>query len=176
MRTTLATLGVLGLLMGCERRTDRPTTSDVDPPPADTATPKSAAVADTTGKDTLDWRPAPPGLPAGARGAVVAGDPSKPGPFTIRMDMPAGYQVMPHHHPKAERVRVLEGSVMLGHGKKWLDDQLKPLAVGEVVTVDALRPHFVQAKERTLLEVRSNGPFVIIYENPADDPRKAPIQ
>jgi hypothetical protein len=174
MRTTLATLCMLGLLMGCERRTDREAAADLERSASDTAT-ASAVVADTAPPDTLDWRASPPGMPAGARVAVLAGDPGKAGPFTFRVDMPAGYQVRPHHHPSAERVRVLEGTVMLGHGKQWSDEKLKALAVGGETTVEARQPHYIQAKERTLMEVRSTGPFEITYENPADDPRKAPV-
>ena len=175
IRTTLATLCVLGLLVGCERRSNQQTGAEPDRAGTDTTTP-SVTVRDTSAGDTLDWRPAPPGLPAGARAAVLKGDPSKAGPFTLRVDMPAGYEGRPHHHVRSEQLRVLEGAVMLGHGKKWDDDSLKLLAVGAEATVAARHPHFVQAKERTLLEVQSTGPFEITYENPADDPRKAPVQ
>jgi hypothetical protein len=34
--------------------------------------------------DTVQWGPAPPVLPKGAEAAVLASDPGKPGPFTIR--------------------------------------------------------------------------------------------
>src|SRR4051812_10594332 len=47
----------------------------------------------------LKWGPAPPGLPSGAQLAVLAGNPERPGPFVIRVRFPAGYSVMPHHHP-----------------------------------------------------------------------------
>jgi hypothetical protein len=173
MRTTLATLSMLGLLLGCERKGDREAAADLDRPAADTA---ATTLADTTAGDTLDWRPAPPGLPPGARAAVLAGDPSKPGPYTIRIDAPAGYRVPPHHHPRVERVRVLQGTFMLGHGKEWSQDKLEAIAAGGEATVPALAPHFVEAKDRALVEVRGTGPYEIVYENPADDPRKAPIQ
>jgi hypothetical protein len=157
MRTTLATLCLLLLLGGCERRSDR-----------DTAT--------QTATDTaLDWRPAPPALPAGARAAVLEGDPGKPGPFRIRLEMPGGYEVRPHHHPMSEHIEVLEGTILLGRGKDWADDKLNPLAVGDKADVAPKEPHFVRAKERTVIGVRSAGPFEITYINPADDPRKAPI-
>ena len=47
------------------------------------------------------------GLPAGAKLAVVKGDPSKAGDFTVRIKMPANYAVPPHHHPGDETVRVM---------------------------------------------------------------------
>src|SRR4030095_12871023 len=42
--------------------------------------------------DDLKWGEVPPGLPPGAKMAVLAGDPTKKGPFTVRMQAPAGLQ------------------------------------------------------------------------------------
>jgi hypothetical protein len=172
MRAGIASLAVLGLL-ACDRRGDRDNAADSDRPSTDTATVSTAG--DPAARDSLDWRPAPPGLPKGARGAVLKGDPSKPGPYTSRMEMPAGYQVAPHHHPMREHARVLQGTVMVGRGKKWDDAKLKPLAPGEEMTIAAQEPHFVEVKDQVLIEVQGTGPFQITYENPADDPRKTPL-
>jgi hypothetical protein len=40
--------------------------------------------------DQLKWGPAPPSLPAGAQMAVLEGDPTKRGLFTMRLKMPDG--------------------------------------------------------------------------------------
>src|SRR5436305_13573459 len=59
------------------------------------------------------------GLPAGAKMAVVSGDPSKAGKFVIRAKFPANYTVPPHHLPADEVVRVLSaGSLTYGMGDK----------------------------------------------------------
>jgi quercetin dioxygenase-like cupin family protein len=126
-------------------------------------------------RDTFNWQPAPPGIPAGARAVVLKGDPTKTGPFTIRLDMPEGFEVKPHHHPTAENVHVVEGTLLVGHGKNWADSALAPLAAGQDGSIPAKQPHFVRAKEHTVLDIRSTGPFVISYENPADDPRNKAI-
>jgi hypothetical protein len=44
----------------------------------------------------LKWGDAPPGLPAGGKMAVLNGDPTQAGAFTVRLKAPAGYKVMPH--------------------------------------------------------------------------------
>jgi quercetin dioxygenase-like cupin family protein len=176
MRTTVAslsTLGILGLLVACERREAKETAADA-PPAADTAT-TSMATTDTAGSSQINWGPAPPFLNAGAKFAVVEGDPSKPGAFKLRLDMPDGYEIRPHHHPMAERVRVIEGTFMRGLGKAWADDKLQTLAAGEEASIAAGQPHFVRVKGQTVVEVAGTGPFEIVYENPADDPRKKPI-
>jgi hypothetical protein len=179
MRTTLATLCLLLLLGGCERRGDRDTAAELDRPDGDTTgttdVARDPAAVDTPARDTtgpaLEWRP-PPFLPAGARAAVLEGDPTKAGPFRIRLDLPEGYEVRPHHHPMSERVRVIEGTLLLGRGKEWDDRKLNPLAAGDEDTVAAKEPHYVRAGLRTVLDVRSTGPFEITYVDPADDPRK----
>src|SRR5947209_5293152 len=70
------------------------------------------------GGDGIKWGDAPPNLTKGAKLAVLQGDPSKPGPFTMRLSMPAGYKVAPHWHTQAENVTVISGTFMVGMGDK----------------------------------------------------------
>ena len=175
MRITLTSLCVLGLVMGCERRADQDAAADLGRPSSDSAV-ASGAIADTSADAKLQWGPAPPGLPAGAKGAIVAGDPSKPGPFTVRLDMPDGYEVRPHTHPTSERLRTVEGTVMMGIGKEWDKGKLKAHAKGAEISLAAREPHFLRAQGQTIIEVQSTGPFQISYVNAADDPRKATTQ
>src|SRR6266550_8833855 len=67
----------------------------------------------------LKWGDGPPALPAGAKIAVLTGDPGKAGPFTIRLKFPAGYKVPPHTHPTVENVTVVSGTIGLGSGAKF---------------------------------------------------------
>src|SRR5947207_8022440 len=67
----------------------------------------------------LKWADAPPSLPPGAKMAVLEGDPGKKGPFTVRLQAPAGYKIPPHTHPTAERVTVISGALHLGMGDKY---------------------------------------------------------
>ena len=59
----------------------------------------------------LKWGDSPPGLPAGARMAVVSGDPSQAQPFVLRAQLPANYRIAPHWHPTMENL-----TVSLWHG------------------------------------------------------------
>ncbi|HEY2143327.1 MAG TPA: cupin domain-containing protein, partial [Candidatus Udaeobacter sp.] len=65
---------------------------------------------------TIEWKPGPPSLPAGAKMAVLEGDPTKEGPFVMRLQAPAGYHIAPHTHPKTERVTVISGTMLLAMG------------------------------------------------------------
>ena len=172
MRSTFMLLAAVVLLLGCgggaDRTADREPGAAADQPQIDTMASASTATADTS---ELTWGPAPPGLPAGARGAVVSGDPTKAGPFTVRLEMPADYAIRPHHHPTSETLRLLEGTLHLGHGAKWDKQAMKAMATDKPVTIGAKEPHFVHAASRVVLEVQSTGPFAITYVNPKDDPR-----
>ena len=48
---------------------------------------------------TAKWGAAPPMLPAGAQIAVLAGDPTKAVPYTVRLKFPANYDIPAHSHP-----------------------------------------------------------------------------
>jgi quercetin dioxygenase-like cupin family protein len=117
------------------------------------------------------WMDAPPGLPPGSKVAVLSGDPSKAGPFTIRIMMPENYKVPPHTHPSYENVVVLEGSLYMGSGEKIEESKAMKLDAGGYSAIPAGSPHYVFSKDKVTLQVNGEGPFAINYINPADDPR-----
>jgi len=131
----------------------------------------AAAPAAAKGMKWMDASGA--GLPAGAQMAVVKGDPSKAGEFTIRVKMPAGYTVPPHSHPGDEVVRVMgDGTLSYGMGDKLDRGNVGSLTKGYHVTMAAGMNHYVFTTDPIELQVSGTGPFAITYANPADDPRK----
>jgi quercetin dioxygenase-like cupin family protein len=123
--------------------------------------------------DQVKWGSAPPSLPAGAQLAVLEGDPSKAGAFTIRAKFPDGYKIPPHWHPTDERIVVLEGSLGMGVGDKFDQSAGHELQVGSYSMMPKGLRHFAWAKGDTVIQVSSTGPFEVNYVNPTDDPRKA---
>jgi quercetin dioxygenase-like cupin family protein len=123
--------------------------------------------------DQVTWSPAPPSLPAGAKVAVLDGDPKKAGHFTMRISLPDGYRIAPHSHPAVERVTVIEGTFQLGMGDKFDESALKSLPAGAFVSMEPGTRHFVRTKGKTIVQVNATGPWKLTYVNPADDPRKA---
>jgi len=112
------------------------------------------------------------GLPAGAKMAVVSGDPSKAGDFVIRIKMPANYSVPPHSHPGDEVVRVTSaGALTYGMGDKMDTANSAKLEKGSHVTMAAGMNHWVTTTDALDVQVNGKGPFAITYANPADDPR-----
>lgn len=121
----------------------------------------------------IKWADGPASLPAGAKFAVLEGDPKQPGPFTIRLQVPDGYKIPPHTHPAVEHVTVISGTFHLGMGDKFDQTAGRELAAGSFAFMPAGMKHFGWMKGETVVQVHGNGPFAIIYVNPADDPRNA---
>jgi quercetin dioxygenase-like cupin family protein len=122
--------------------------------------------------DDVKWEDMP-SLPPGAKGAVLEGDPTKEGFFTIRAKFPDGYKIPPHFHPNPERVTVLSGTFHLGMGDKLDKDAAKSLPVGAYTSMPKGMHHYAWSEGETTVQISSMGPWGITYLNPSDDPRKA---
>src|SRR5262245_27001541 len=122
--------------------------------------------------DDVKWGQAPPDLPAGAQAAVFSGDPSKSGPYVLRVKLPDGYKVPPHWHPEDENITVLKGTFMVGKGDKFNAEASEALPAGSFMRMPKEMRHFVWAKGETIVQVHGVGPFEFHYVNAADDPRK----
>ena len=142
-------------------------THDMGTPDAPVA-PLSPMVVTPAAKIT--WMDVPPFLPKGAKLAVLVGDPSKPEPFTVRLQMPDGYKIAPHTHPTTENITVIEGTFLVGMGSTV--DRTKMMAVprGGFASAPAQHPHYAEARGATIVQVHAIGPFALTYVNPADAP------
>jgi hypothetical protein len=138
--------------------------------PKKTAAKPAGPAAVVVTPDKIQWGPAPAVFPAGAQMAVLAGDPGKPGPFTVRLKAPDGYRVMPHWHPTAENVTVLSGEFHVGMGDKFDESALTTLPAHSLAVVPPHHNHYAMTKGETELQVSGMGPFKLVYVNPADDP------
>ena len=121
----------------------------------------------------VKWKDGPGSLPSGAKFAVLEGDPSKEGPFLMRLWMPDNYKIQPHSHPKVERITVISGTFNLGMGEKFDQSATKAMPAGTYGYWPAEMRHFAWTKGETVLQLHGIGPWSITYVNPADDPRSA---
>ncbi len=124
------------------------------------------------GPDNVKWGPAPPSFPKGAQIAVLSGDPFKTGPYVVRLKMPTGFQIPAHHHPTTENVTVMSGSFHAGMGDKLDQKNAQTFEPGGFVSMPANMNHYAWATSETVVQVHGDGPFKIVYVNPADDPSK----
>jgi quercetin dioxygenase-like cupin family protein len=121
--------------------------------------------------EAAKWGPAPPMVPPGAQIAVLAGDPGKPAPYTVRLRFPANYVIPAHSHPTDENVAVVSGTLLIGMGTKVDKATATALGTGGYALMPAGMNHFAYTKQETTILLYGNGPVEFKYVNPADDPR-----
>ncbi len=121
----------------------------------------------------VKWGPAPTVFAPGARLAVLHGDPSGTGEFTVRLELPGGYFIAPHSHPGNEHVTVISGLLRVGMGDA--EDIAKTMVFkpGEFGSIPGEMPHYARALEKTVVQIHGVGPLGLTYVHPKDDPRTA---
>lgn len=123
--------------------------------------------------EQLQWAPAPPGLPQGARATVLSGNPAQKGTFVMRLEpQQDNYQIKPHTHPTDEYLTVIQGTFHAGMGGQFDKAKAKEFPQGSFIVMPANQAHYAWADKGTVIQVQGRGPFVIKYVNPADDPRR----
>ena len=116
------------------------------------------------------WGPGPPNIPRGAQIAVLSGDPSKDGPYVLRLKMPANYKIAAHYHPTTEYVTVISGAFHIGMGDKLDQNKGIELHAGGFAEAPAHMNHYAWSSEETVVQIHGQGPATLTYVNPADDP------
>jgi mannose-6-phosphate isomerase-like protein (cupin superfamily) len=121
--------------------------------------------------NSLKWGPAPSILPAGAKLAVLDGDPMKSGSFTMRVMMPPGYRIPPHFHHADEHVTVISGALNVGMGDTFTTKGGITLSSGAFGMIPEGVHHFAWTRGRTIIQLHGQGPWGLQYVNAADTPR-----
>ena len=99
----------------------------------------------------------------------LVGDPTKPGPYTLRLKFPAGYKLAAHTHPDSREVTILSGTWYMGYGEKADQAKLKAMTAGSFFTEPANVAHFIEIREPTMVQVSGNGPSGRSFVTPADN-------
>jgi quercetin dioxygenase-like cupin family protein len=90
--------------------------------------------------------------------AVLAGDPSKNGPYVLRLRIPANTNLPPHYHGDAENVTVISGALWVGLGDTFDASKLKELGPGTFASVPANVHHYAMTKTETIIQIHGIGP------------------
>jgi quercetin dioxygenase-like cupin family protein len=121
--------------------------------------------------EDIQWKPFP-AFPPAARLALLVGDPGKPGPYVVRVHLPAGTKMMPHKHPEDRIYTVLSGVFYIGLGEEFDESKLMAYAPGSLVVLPGDQAHFHWAKSGDYItQVTAVGPLGIGYVHAEDDPR-----
>ena len=114
-----------------------------------------SAVDFTIAKD-IKWEKAPGGL---AERAILFGDPSKPGPYVMRLKWLPGGMSRPHFHPNDRFFTVVSGTWWVGTGEKFDPESTVPVPAGSYVVHYANKIHYDGAKgEECVIQVSGMGP------------------
>lgn len=133
---------------------------------------KSAEHVKTYTPDAIHWGAAPNALPPGAELSVLEGNPMAPGAYTMRLKMPDGYKIPPHHHARREHVTVISGAFKVGMGDSFDAEKMNEFAPGSFAYLEPTVHHYAMAKGETVIQLHGTGPWEIKYVNSADDPRQ----
>ena len=107
------------------------------------------------------WHDAPPGMPPGARFAVISGDPFEKGPFVMRVRLPAGYMLPPYRRPNEEQMIVLAGAITVGTGGESGAATVRTLTSGSYTSLAAGELHFAHTMNGAIVQIFGMGPFEI---------------
>jgi quercetin dioxygenase-like cupin family protein len=103
--------------------------------------------------------PANRGAPAAVQMTVLIGDPTKPGLYTVRVNIAPHTQVRPHTHRDNRSVTVISGTWHMGYGTTFDAKSLEDLPPGSFYTEPAAQPHFAQTgDEPVVIWVTGYGP------------------
>ena len=121
--------------------------------------------------EDIGWKPFA-AFPPSARLAIIVGEPSKEGPYTIRVLVPHDVKLMPHRHPEDRVYTVISGVFYIGLGDQFDANKLQAYPPGAVVVLPGDTPHFHWAKSgEYITQVTAIGPLGLDYLDPKDDPR-----
>ena len=121
--------------------------------------------------EEVEWKPFA-SFPPAARLAILVGDPSKPGPYLIRVRLPAGTRMMPHKHAEDRIYTVISGVFYIGLGEAFDESKLTAHAPGTVLVLPSGQAHFHSAQSgEYITQVSAIGPLGLAYIDPAHDPR-----
>jgi uncharacterized RmlC-like cupin family protein len=108
---------------------------------------------------------------AGIRTTVVAGEPSMPGPYTIRLTIPPDTRIQAHIHRDNRSAVVVAGVWYFGYGLLAKANAEKALPAGSFYTEPAGVAHFAETKvEPVTVYITGDGPTDTRYVQDAARP------
>ena len=115
----------------------------------------------TVTPDKVQWADSK-SLPPGWQIAVMAGTPTKKGPYAIRLKIPANSAFPAHTHPDIETITVISGAFGIGQGPSGDKSAGQLLPAGSFYRLPAHTAHFAWTEtDGAVVQVEGNGPFIV---------------
>src|SRR5205085_6454597 len=110
------------------------------------------------------------GLP-GVHTQVLAGNPQKPGFYTILLFVPAATTIAAHSHRDDRMATVLSGTWHFGYGDRFEASALKTLPPGSVYSEPGGAEHFARTdSDAVVVQISGYGPTDTVYFEPKNEP------
>lgn len=117
----------------------------------------------TVRPDEVKWF-APRDYNDGRQRAQLFGDSTEGGTWIDRVKIPRGGRVQAHTHPQDELVTVIKGTWFVGEGERFDAAKLKGYPAGSFIIIPAGVPHFVAAKDGSvIIQLSGTGKFASDY-------------
>lgn len=114
--------------------------------------------------DQLHWTP----YSGGGEQAILLGDPTRPGPYVLRVRFPAGLHIQPHYHLDGRIVQVLSGTMYFALGESGDTTKMRAIPAGSMWTEPARTPHYAWTRDgEVVLQVVGIGPTATRPVTPA---------
>jgi hypothetical protein len=114
----------------------------------------------------MKWMDAPAGL-QGAQMVVLQGDPTKAGPFTIRLKFPAGYKMPVNWHDSDQNLTVISGLLYIGIGPTFDQSNMKEIGASSFAVIPAKMKHTEWCDTETIVQVHGIGPWNMHQGDPS---------
>ena len=112
---------------------------------------------------TIKWMPGT-GEMKGLTVAILDGDPNKAGPWTMRIQVPAGTKFPVHYHNDTERVTVISGTFAAAIGSTYDASKLMDLPTGSFVVIPSGVRHYAAARIACVLQLSGTAPFAMVMD------------
>ncbi len=116
---------------------------------------------------SLNWQQIP-GMPVGAKIAIIDGNPYGQDAFVVRVKLPPNYSMPIHNHPVDQYYTILSGTYYLGIGNERDPKNSLVLPQGSFIKIPALLPHYGWTKTETILQIHGIGPHGLEYNKNRD--------
>ncbi|MDE1915257.1 MAG: cupin domain-containing protein [Sphingomonadales bacterium] len=101
---------------------------------------------------------------AGLRITILSGDPTREGPYTIALRVPAHTSIAAHTHRDARKAVVVSGMWYFGYGSRADPARVKRLPPGSFYTEPAADPHFALTRDQpAVVYITGWGPSDTVY-------------
>ena len=101
---------------------------------------------------------------AGIKTTTLMGDPTRSGPYTIEIRVPANTRIQAHTHRDARSAVVVSGTWYFGYGSAASDALVKQLPTGSFYTEPADVPHFALTRDQpAVVYITGVGPTDTVF-------------